>query len=130
MFTRDFEHFKQHGTMKRAEGSGRKSVCESVKVQAQNQENPQMPRQMARNTDLSTFIVHKTLRSVTKLKLYKFYRSQQLKEEHKEQPMAFCQWIIDNNIDSQKIIFTDQKNFVLRPNPNKQTAIFWGLHSA
>ena len=62
--SRLFDHFKQHVTVKRAEGSGRKSMCQSAKVQTQAQiaENLQiLVRLIARNTDLSTLIVHKTL---------------------------------------------------------------------
>ena len=48
-----------------------KSVCKSAKVQIRDQieQNLQMSlREIARNTDLSVFIVHKTLESVMKFK--------------------------------------------------------------
>ena len=35
MFSRVFDNFKQHDTLLQAEGSGRKSVCKSAKVQIQ-----------------------------------------------------------------------------------------------
>ena len=39
------------------------------------------------------------------MKPYKLHRSQELTEDHKKQRYDFCKWIIDEEIDPNKIIF-------------------------
>ena len=55
-----------------------------------------------------------------KMKPYKLHRSQELTEDHKKQRYDFCKWIIDEEIDPNKIIFTDEKWFCLSGPSNRQ----------
>ena len=54
------------------------------------------------------------------MKPYKLHRSQELTEDHKKQRYDFCKWIIDEEIDPNKIIFTDEKWFCLSGPSNRQ----------
>ena len=128
-FQRVFIHFQQNGTVKRAPGSGRKQIPSAkLLVQSEIQDNPvSSVRQVSRKVGVSKTTVHRKLKFDLKLKPYKFNRCQQLTENHREQRLEFCRWIEERNIDVQKVIFTDEKFFVLHPNPNKQNTRIWSL---
>ena len=61
------------------------------------------------------------------MKPYKLHRSQELTEDHKKQRYDFCKWIIDEEIDPNKIIFTDEKWFCLSGPSNQQNTRIWSI---
>ena len=61
------------------------------------------------------------------MKPYKLHRSQELTEDHKKQRYDFCKWIIDEEIDPNKIIFTDEKWFCLSGPSNRQNTRIWSI---
>ena len=114
--------------MQRKQGSGKKNPNPQAKalIKTEIERCPQdSVRKVARKLNFSKSFVHQTLRNELKMKPYKFYKSQELTENHKKQRNEFCQWVITCEIDPQKIIFSDEKFFVLRPHPNKQNSRFW-----
>ena len=66
------------------------------------------------------------------MKPYKLHRSQKLTKDHKKQRYDFCKWIIDEEIDPNKIIFTDEKWFCLSGPSNRQIPTFGqsAIHSS
>ena len=48
------------------------------------------------------------LKEDLKMKPYRLHRSQELTEDHKKQRYDFCRWMINDGIDLNKIIFTDE----------------------
>ena len=54
--------------------------------------------------------VHRRFKDL-KLKAFKYNRSQVLPESHEKQRLEFCSRILENDINSNKIIFTDEKWF-------------------
>ena len=127
-FTHIFSHFRETGAVQRKQGSGKKAQNPEAKalIKFEFERRPEDSlRNVARKLDFSKTYVHKIAKNELKLKPYKFHKSQELTENHKKQRNEFCEWVVTSKIDPQKIIFSDEKFFVLRPHPNKQNARFW-----
>ena len=80
----------------------------------------------ARELDLSVgttwFIIRKSL----KWKPYRYKRVNRLTPQNEENRLAFCNWILSKEIGfERKIIFSDEKIFVLHPSPNRQNDRVW-----
>lgn len=130
LFTEIFNHFQEHGSVKRVKGAGRPSKLPTAKVLIEEElrNQPQTSvRKVARKLDLSFTTTYRTMKNELHVKPFKYHRCQELTEHHKKQRLEFCRWISDNNIDPQKIIFTDEKWFHLQPHPNRQNTRFWSI---
>ena len=61
-----------------------------------------------------------------KWKAFKIAVGQELTSDHKKQRREFCQWLLDQPEDfPQKIIFGDEKWFVLKKEANRQNTRHW-----
>ena len=71
--------------------------------------------------------IWRILREQLKWKAYRPHTAQVLSEANKAKRLAACQWFIEQPIDffEKQVIFSDEKYFVLRQGPNKQTDRFW-----
>jgi hypothetical protein len=129
-FSKIFNHFQEHGTVKRIKGKGRpcKPPTAAVLVQEEVRKNPATSiRRISRDLSIPISTTYKIMRSDLHLKPFKYHRSQELTEQHKRQRLEFCHWILASNIDPQKVIFTDEKWFHLKPHPNRQNARYWTI---
>ena len=64
------------------------------------------------------------------MKPYKTTRVQPLSDRHKEDRKTFCQWLLDHPEDFvQKIIFGDEKKWVLKYGANRQNNRYWAIHN-
>ena len=88
-------------------------------------------RKVARKLDLSSSTAYTVLgiKLECKLKPYKFNRSQVLTDDHKRLRVNFSEWILNSNIDVQKVIFTDEKLFSLKSSSNRQSTRFWSVEN-
>ena len=74
-------------------------------------------RQAAPRMDLSSMTLWRILKWDLKAKFYRVSCVQALSESHKEQRRQFCEWFISQDQDfAQKVIWTDEKIFVLEQN--------------
>lgn len=133
LFMRIVNEFKNKGIAK-SKRSGcppsRKSPEAQQLIQREVDENPMKSiRQIAKKLDFGKTTTNEILRDQLKLKPYKLHRCQELSEDHKNQRSVFCNWILDNNIDPHKIIFTDEKWFLLHPHPNRQNTRIWSAQN-
>ena len=85
-------------------------------------------RKLASDLNVSKSKVQRHLKEL-KLKPFKYHRSQVLSESHKKQRMEFCSWILDNDIASNRIIFTDEKWFYRILPFNRQNVRYWSIEN-
>ena len=86
-------------------------------------------RNVARKLNFKESTTYRIMRNELKMKPYKLHRCQTLSAEHKTQRVQFCQWFTENAIDPQKVIFSDEKWFCLRPHPNRQNTRVWSVEN-
>ena len=133
LFLRVVESFKRNGISKKKSKGPKISKATPEAQQLVTEVIQQHPtnsiRQIAKRLDFTTSTTHKILRKQLKMKPYKFHKCQELSEDHKSQRLNFCSWMIDSNIEPQKIIFTDEKWFLLRPHPNRQNSRIWSIQN-
>ena len=85
-------------------------------------------RQASSSLDISTSSVHNTLRKTLKFKPYRARHVQSLSPEHKLKRQQACQRFLDQGEDwPNKIIFSDEKWFCLKPHPNKKNQVTWSI---
>jgi hypothetical protein len=78
--------------------------------------------------DIHKSSIYRILRKKTKLKPYKICLSQKLTILQKEQRLALCQWIVEQDDETiSQIIFRDEKWFQLNQHPNRQNTRYWGV---
>ena len=66
------------------------------------------------------------LKKKLKWKVFKIAVGQELTSDHKKQRREFCQWLLDQPEDlPQKIIFGDEKWFILKKEANRQNTQHW-----
>ncbi len=126
-FTRVLEAFKRNGIANTLR-TGRPKLHPTAQalIQQEMDQHPQTSiRREARKLDFSYYTTQKTMKHDLKLKPYKLHRCQELTENHKFQRLNFCHWISQTNMDPQKIIFSDEKWFHLRPHHNRQNTRVW-----
>ena len=54
-------------------------------------------------------------------------RCQELTDEHWDQRMELCRWFIEEDIDPQLIIYSDEKCFSMNSAPNRQNFRHWAV---
>ena len=128
-FGRVIENFSDNGSVTKKKYRRESSKLNEAKVLLQSELNMESSnqvsvRKLARKLDLTSSITYKAMKTESKLKPYKFHRSQVLTDEHKRQRVKFSEWILNSNIDVQKVIFSDEKFFTLKSNPNRQSTRF------
>ena len=83
-------------------------------------------REAAPKMDLSSTTLWRILKWDLKAKFYRVACVQVLSEAHKEQRRQFCEWFIAQDQDfAQKVIWTDEKIFVLKQKPHRQNIGVW-----
>lgn len=132
LFIRVVENFQRNNNISPVQHNGRKisRITPEAKqlVKGEIQQHPtDSIRQIARRLDFGVFTTHQILTKHLKMKPYKYHKCQELNETHKNQRLTFCSWVSDSNIDPQKIIFTDEKWFMLTLHPNKQNSRYWSV---
>ena len=67
------------------------------------------------------------LRNKLKWKAYRQHRAHVLTDQQKLNRISACRWFVNRGEDfcENKIIYGDEKYFVLKQNPNRQTDRFW-----
>lgn len=99
-------------------------------VQLEEEDNPmQSIRRNAKKLNSGKQTTNEILRNDLQKEPYQSHRGQELTEDHKNQGLVFCQWILQNIIDLHKIIFTDEHWFHLHPHPNRQNTNIWRVKS-
>lgn len=99
-------------------------------VQLEEEDDPmQSIRRSAKKLNSGKPTTNEILRKDLQKEPYQSHRCQELTEDHKNQGLVFCQWILQNIIDLHKIIFTDEHWFHLHPYPNRQKTRTWRLKS-
>jgi hypothetical protein len=128
-FTRVLEQFKISGVktpIRPGKPASKRTPEAKTLVTETILEDPQTSlRRIARKLDFTLGTTYRILREDIKMKPYKFQRSQELTEDHIKQRLDFCCRINSSDIDPQKIIFTDEKWFTLKPHPNHQNTRYW-----
>ena len=61
------------------------------------------------------------------MKPYKMWRCQELTDQHRDQRMEYCRWFMEENIDPQLIIFSDDKWFFMNSALNRQNIRDWAV---
>jgi hypothetical protein len=83
-------------------------------------------RQAAPNLSVSATTAWRMLRYDAKAKFYRITSVQPLTEAHKEQRRQFCEWLLEQEEDFvQRVIWTDEKFFVLRQKPHRKNDGKW-----
>lgn len=130
-FTRVIEQFKISGTVtpiRHGKTAPKRTAEAKALVTDTILEDPQTSlRKLARKLDFSLSTTYRIIRQDVKMKPYKFHQSQELTEDHIKQRRDFCCRIQSTDIDPQKIIFTDEKWFTLKPHPNHQNTRHWSM---
>lgn len=133
-FTEVFNHFQRYGTVKdersRNSGISQRTAAFCEDVQREITQNPKSStRKISEKLNASRSKVRRTLRFDLKMYPYKFHRSQILNSSQKEQRLNFCNWILEHEIDPNKIIFSDEKWFQLDVSFNRQNVRYWSTEN-
>ena len=76
--------------------------------------------------ELSHTTIWRILRLRLKWKPYKPLRVNMLSEQNKTDRVEFCRWFLDQGEEfAQRVIWSDEKWFVLHPAPNTQNDVVW-----
>ena len=79
-------------------------------------------RELGFSVGTTWFIIRKSL----KWKPFRYKRVNRLTAQNEESRRQFCSWILSKEIGfERKIIFSDEKIFVLHPAPNRQNDRIW-----
>ena len=116
-FDKVIEHFSDIGSVSKKKKDRQSSKLAAAKVLVQSELemesfNQVSVRKVARKLDLSSSTAYRAMKLESKLKPFKFNRSQVLTDDHKRQRVNFSDWILNSNIDEQRVIFTDEKFFL------------------
>jgi inhibitor of nuclear factor kappa-B kinase subunit alpha len=129
---RVIERFRQTGSVATPKKTGRPRTCmtqenfDTVENYFLHHRNSSV-QEAARVMNLKQTTTYKIIRNHLKWKPYKFHPAQELTENHMLQRRQFCNWFISENVDPQKIIFSDEKWFSLKPHPNRQNTRHWSI---
>ena len=69
-------------------------------------------RSTAKDLQLSYQSVRSILKDDLQMKPYKMWRWQELTDQHRDQRMKFCNWFMEEDIDPQLVVFSDEKFFL------------------
>ena len=129
-FARINEHFEKNGSIKRSpyKRANMKRTNENVgKINEMLEENTSLSlRQWSPQVSLSATTVWRILRFDLSTKFYRPSTVQSLSESHVEQRKIFCTWLLQQPASFvQKVIWTDEKIFVLNQKPNRKNDGLW-----
>ena len=128
------ERFESCGKLKPLAGGGGQSEVSEEKVQEakniledyKNNKKQISLRKLASTLDMGLATAWKIVRKKFGWYPYKPKTIVPLTDEHKAGRVAFCNWFLDKPKDfEQKVIWSDEKWFVLKQKPNKQNERYW-----
>ena len=84
-------------------------------------------RQAGRELGMSMSKVWNILRNKLKWKAFRQHRSQVLSDQHKVKRLSACKWFVNMGVEfcQDKVIYGDEKYFVLKQGPNRQNDRYW-----
>ena len=133
-FIRVNNHFDRTGTVhsgpwQRPKPKRSQENVEKINEMLQQTEQLSV-RKIAPQLQLSPTTVWRILRYDSKAKFYRPSTVQPLTQDHMNQRKVFCNWLLDKPEDFvQKIIWTDEKIFVLNQRPNRKNDGTWSTEN-
>ena len=131
-FWRLIEKFKKTANTENLKSPGRPATAvndqnvEKVRELIKSDETLSI-KQISEKTGISTKAVWIILRERLNLYPYKPHCVHPLTEDHKQRRLEFCSWLLQQSDNfPQKVIFSDEKKFQERSDPNRQNVRYWG----
>ena len=132
-FLKVYQRFQKNGIAspsKDQRGIDAKSDPEKIeKISQHFVENPCDSLRIAeQKLDIPYQTISWILKNKLKMTPYKMSLGQVLTAAHKEQRLAFCQWLLEQPLDFEQIVcWSDEKWYHLTQHPNRQNVRFWSV---